>query len=93
MGDSTVTVNDALRLYDQWTLDPRVELVPEPRRVDKLFRRALVPVAAQSATKAIADCYLIGFAAEGGAHLVTLDKGLAGLARRQEVPVSLIRPV
>jgi toxin-antitoxin system PIN domain toxin len=92
MGDSTVTVNSALRLYDQWTLDPRVELVPEPRSIDSLFREALAPVAVQSATKAIADCYLIGFAAAAGAHLVTLDKGLAGLARRQRVLATLVRP-
>jgi predicted nucleic acid-binding protein len=40
-GDSVVTLNNALRLYDQWILDPRVELVPEPRRIDKVFRQAL----------------------------------------------------
>jgi hypothetical protein len=67
--------------------------VPEPRSIDKLFRQALVSVAAQPATKAVADCYLIGFAAAAGAHLVTLDKGVAGLARRQKVRVTLVRPV
>lgn len=93
MGDSTVTPQSALRLYDQWILDPRAELVPEPRRIERLFRQALAPVAAQPATKAIADCYLVGFAAAAGAHVVTLDKGLARIAKAQSVPFSLIRPV
>ena len=93
MGDSTITLNNALKLYDRWILDPRVELLPEPRRIDKLFRQALSPVAAQPATKAITDCYLIGFAAAAGAHIVTFDRGLAGMAKRQKVRVALIRPV
>jgi toxin-antitoxin system PIN domain toxin len=93
MGDSVVTVDGALRLYDNWTSDPRVELATEPRGVDKPFRRALSPVTTQSATKAIADCYLAGFAASAGAHLVTLDKALAALGRSQQVPATLIRPV
>jgi toxin-antitoxin system PIN domain toxin len=90
MGDSTVTVNTALKLYDQWVLDPRVEFAPEPRGIDKLFREILASVAVQPATKAIPDCYLIGFAAAAGAHLVTLDKGLARWAKGQRVPVTLI---
>jgi predicted nucleic acid-binding protein len=86
MGDSTATVNNALELYDRWILDPRVELASEPRSIDKLFRQALGPVA-------IADCYLIGFAAAAGAHIVTLDKGLAGSAKARRVPVTLIQPI
>jgi toxin-antitoxin system PIN domain toxin len=93
MGDSTITLKSALDLYDQWILDPRVELAPEPRLIDKPFRKALSPVSSQLATKAIADCYLVGFAAAAGARIVTLDKGLAGMAKRQKVPVALIRPV
>jgi predicted nucleic acid-binding protein len=53
IGDSTVTLSDALDLYDQWIRDPRVELAPEPRRIDKLFRQALSPVSRQPATKAL----------------------------------------
>jgi toxin-antitoxin system PIN domain toxin len=92
MGDSTVTLNSAIGLYDRWIEDPRVELMPEPRQIDKLFRQALSAVATQPATKAVADCYLIGFAAAAGAHIVTLDKGLAGMAKMQKVPFALIRP-
>jgi toxin-antitoxin system PIN domain toxin len=91
MGDSAVTVNDALKLYDQWANDPRVQFEPESRPTDKLFREALVPVADQMATKAIADCYLIGFAGACGARILTLDKGLAGLSKSRGVLVTLIR--
>jgi uncharacterized protein len=93
MGDSTITLDNALSLYDQWIRDPRVELASEPLGIEKRFRRALSPVSGQPATKAIADCYLVGFAAAAGAHIVTLDKGLAGIAKRQNVSVALIRPV
>ena len=93
MGGSTLTVSDALRLYDRWIRDPRTELAPEPPRMEKLFRQALAPVSSEAATKAIADCYLIGFAAATGAGIVTLDRGLAGIAKRQKVPVVLIRPI
>jgi toxin-antitoxin system PIN domain toxin len=93
MGESVVSVNDALEIYDEWILDPRVELAPEPRGVDRSFRRALAPLVSQSATKAIADCYLVGFAASYGAHIVTLDKGLAASARSQRVAATLLKPV
>ena len=93
MGDSTVTLDNALAVYDQWILDPRVELAAEPLGIDKQFRQALRPVSGRPATKAIADCYLAGFASAAGAHIVTLDKGLAGAARKQKVSVALIRPV
>jgi len=93
MGDSVVTVNGALQIYDQWILDPRVELATEPRGLDQPFRRALASVALQSATKAIADSYLTGFASASGAQVVTLDKGLAASARSQRVPVTLLRLV
>ncbi|MBV9036896.1 MAG: hypothetical protein JO182_20570 [Acidobacteriaceae bacterium] len=93
MGNSTVTVNEALKLYERWMHDPRVELVPEPRGMEKAFREALIPFALQPATKAIADCYLVGFAEASGAHLVTFDKGLASSAQARKVPVILIRSV
>jgi hypothetical protein len=76
MGDSTAAVSDALKVYDQWMRDPRVELSPEPRGIDRVFRQALEPVADRPATKVIAACYLVG---------------LAGLAKGRAVPVTLIR--
>jgi toxin-antitoxin system PIN domain toxin len=91
MGGSTVTVNGALELYDRWKQDPRVELAPEPRGTEALFRQAVAQFGRQPATKAVADCYLSGFAEAAGAHLVTFDRGLAGSARRRRVAVTLIR--
>ena len=92
MGDSTVTVAGALHLYDRWRQDPRVELAPEPRGAETLFRQATAPFALQPATKAIADCYLIGFAEAAGAQVVTFDRSLAAAQFRQ-VPVVLLEPV
>jgi toxin-antitoxin system PIN domain toxin len=92
MGDSLVTVREALKLYDQWGEDPRVTLVPEPRGMEQLFRHALAPFSRQSATKAIADCYLVGFAEAIDAGLVTFDRGLAGMANARTVSCTLIPP-
>ena len=92
MGDSTVSVSEALDLYDRWRRDPRVDLAQEPRGTEDWFRRALRPHAAAPATKAIADCYLIGFAAAAGARLVTFDKAFAAIAKAREVPVVQLRP-
>jgi toxin-antitoxin system PIN domain toxin len=90
MGDSTNTVAAALQLYDRWTEDPHVELVSEPRGAETLFRQAVAPFALQPATKAIADCFLIGFAEAIGAHVVTFDRGLAATAKFRHVPVALL---
>ncbi len=90
MGDSTFSLGKALEVFDRWNEDPRVALAAEPKAAETLFRLALVPFMLQPATKAIADCYLVGFAEAAGAHLVTLDKVLATTARYREVPVTLI---
>ncbi len=90
MGESTVTMNGALQLYDRWMRDPQVELMPEPSGIDLLFCQALERFGAQSATKAIADSYLVGFAEAGGTHLVTLDRGLAMTAQIRNVEVTLL---
>jgi len=73
MGDSTVMVAGALDLYDHWRQDPRVELASEPSSTEEHFRRALTLHATEPATKAVADCYLVGFAEAAGAQLVTFD--------------------
>ena len=70
--------------------DPRVELVAEPRGMEKAFREALALFVLQPATKAIADCYLVGFADARGAHLVAFDRGLANTAQGRKLPVTLI---
>ena len=60
--------------------DPRVEFYPEPRSVDIAFRRATSPFSDQAASKWIGDCYLLAFAHETGAALVTFDQALHKLA-------------
>ncbi len=93
MGDSTCSVDEALRLYDRWARDPRVEFASEPRGTEELFRRALAPIHRQQATKAIADSYLVGFAGAVGAELVTFDKSLARMASAQKLPAVLVPTV
>ena len=91
MGGSTFTLEAALEMFDKWMQDARVELMPEPRGTEARFRMAVGPMAHQPATKAINDCYLVGFAEAAGAHIVTSDKGLAKTAEYRDVPVTLIR--
>ena len=69
-----------------------MELAPEPRGAETLFRQATAPFALQPATKAIADCYLVGFAEAAGAQVVTFDRSLAATARFRQVPVALLEP-
>ena len=83
MGEETLTVARAWNVYEGWLDDPRVELHPEPANVDMAFRQATAPFAEQRASKWIGDCYLLAFAREIGATLVTFDKALLGLARKQ----------
>jgi len=33
MGDNTATITGALGIYDEWSLDPRVELAPGDIRI------------------------------------------------------------
>ncbi len=58
-----------------------MELHPEPRDIDSAFRLATAPFATQPASKWIGDCYLLAFAKQSGATLVTFDKALLRLAR------------
>ncbi len=90
MGDSTVTMAMALEIYDRWREDPRVELATELRGTEGFLRQALEPYSNQAATKAVADCYLVGFAEASGATILTFDKGLAANAAYRQVPVLLL---
>jgi len=82
MGEQTLTLERAWSVYDRWLDDPRVELYPEPRGLDGTFRKATAPVAAQPASKWIGDCYLLAYAKESHAALVTFDRALLELARK-----------
>ena len=69
--------------FQPYTLsDPRVEFYPEPRGLDAEFRAATEPLAMQTATKWIGDAYLLAYAKESAAALVTFDKSLYGFARK-----------
>ncbi len=82
MGEQTLTLERAWSVYDRWLDDPRVEFYPEPRGLDGTFRKATAPFAAQPASKWVGDCYLLAYAKENSASLVTFDRALLGLARK-----------
>jgi toxin-antitoxin system PIN domain toxin len=83
MGEEALTLGKAWEVYDGWLTDPRVGFYPEPRDVDASFRRATNPLAAQRAPKAVGDCWLVAFAMGINATLVTFDRALFELCRKQ----------
>jgi uncharacterized protein len=84
MGDYAHTVQTAWMIFDRWLADPRIQFHIESRNLDAAFRKATEPFANQRAPKWIGDCYLLAFARECGATLVTFDKALLSLARKQD---------
>jgi toxin-antitoxin system PIN domain toxin len=82
MGEQTLTLRKAWKVYDQWLNDPRVEFYPEPHGTELAFREATAPLAAKPAAKWVGDCYLLAYAKESGATLVTFDKALLGYAEK-----------
>jgi toxin-antitoxin system PIN domain toxin len=92
MGDSVLTVGEALEAYDRWLTDPRVEFCAEGFEVDAAFRRALAHYAAKPATKAVMDAYLLGVADAERATLVTFDKALKTAASARKVACVLLKP-
>jgi toxin-antitoxin system PIN domain toxin len=83
MGDQTLILRKAWSLYDRWLEDPRVAFYPEPRGVDAAFREVMVPLAGRQASNQVGDCWLLAFAREIGATLVTFDRPLHEYARKQ----------
>jgi len=83
MGEQTLTLRRAWALYDQWLKDPRVSFLPEPRGLDTVLRETMAPFAGKPATKAVGDCYLLAYAKQSPAVLVTIDQALYALARKQ----------
>jgi toxin-antitoxin system PIN domain toxin len=86
MGEQTQTIRKAWAVYDRWLEDPRVEFYPEPRNLDVAFRESTQPFAAQPASKAVGDCFLLAYAKEVQATLVTFDRALQEFARKQNFP-------
>ena len=84
MGDQTLTLHKAWDVYDRWLNDPRVEFYPEPRGLDAGFRQATAPFARKPASKWVGDCYLLAYAKQSHAALVTFDQALCDLARKQD---------
>lgn len=83
MGEQTLTLRRAWGVYDRWLEDPRVEFYPEPRNLDTAFRHITEPLAIRQAPKAVGDCFLLAYARELGATLVTFDQALHTFARKQ----------
>jgi toxin-antitoxin system PIN domain toxin len=86
MGDQILTLREAWQVYDHWLEDPRVEFYLEPRGVDSTFRKVTRPLSSLPASKAIGDCWLLAFAADIQATLVTFDIALCGHAKRLGQP-------
>jgi toxin-antitoxin system PIN domain toxin len=84
MGEQTLTLGKAWAVYDRWLKDPRVTFYPEPRHLDQAFREATAPFAGKAATKWVGDCYLLAWAVKSEAALVTFDRALYQLARKQD---------
>lgn len=83
MGEQTRTLRKAWGVYDRWLHDPRVEFYPEPRDLDAAFRETTTPFAGKAATKWVGDCYLLAYAKQCHASLVTFDRALFELAGKQ----------
>ena len=82
MGDLVLTTGEAWNAYDAWLNDPDVEFYPEPRSVEEALRNATASFTSQPASKWIGDCYLLAFAGETDTVLVTFDRALWQLAKR-----------
>ncbi len=82
MGTAVLTLGKAWADYERFLEDPRIDFFPEPGGIDAAFLEATVPHFGKPASKAVGDCYLLAFAKQSDAALVTFDKGLLELARK-----------
>jgi len=83
MGGQTLTLKSAWSVYERWLRDPRVEFYPEPRGLDVAFREATAPFDTKPASKWVGDCYLLAYAKQSDAALVTFDQALRAFARKR----------
>lgn len=90
MGNTLLSMRKAWATYDRWLRDPRVEFHPEPKGIEASFRRMVSPFSEKPASKWVGDCYLLAFAYESEAVLVTYDAALQRLASDVGCPV--LRP-
>lgn len=87
MGEQTLVLKEAWTVYDRWIADARVEFYPEPNGLDGVLREATQQFAQMSVPKWIGDCYLLAYAKHSSATLVTFDRALRELARKQHCAV------
>jgi uncharacterized protein len=84
-GPEAVSLNDAWRMYDAFTDDPRVTFTQEPEDLEELWRghtqgRLFSP-------KVWNDAFLAAFTQAAGLKLVTFDKGFV---QYQNVNVTIL---
>jgi toxin-antitoxin system PIN domain toxin len=89
MGAQTLTLREAWGAYDRWLEDPRVDFYPEPRGIDVAFRQATEPFGPRPASKWVGDCWLLAYAREIQATLVTFDRGLYEFAKKQDCSAAI----
>jgi toxin-antitoxin system PIN domain toxin len=82
MGERLMSLGEAWNTYDEWLLDPRVQFHPEPYGLDRTFREVTAPFSKQPVSKVVGDSYLLAFARQSGASLVTFDQALSKQARK-----------
>ena len=82
MGEQVLTIRKAWIVYERWLKDPRVEFYAESGNFDISFREAMAPLDSKPASKWVGDCYLLAYARESNAVLVTYDRALLEYADR-----------
>ena len=88
MKEAALTTMEAWAAYDLWLQDPRVEFHREPPSLETALRQATAPFAGQPASKQIGDSYLLAFAREAGATLITFDQTLCRHAAAFDCPAT-----
>jgi predicted nucleic acid-binding protein len=63
-----------------------VEFYPEPRAIDAEFRNTTAAFAGKTASKWVGDCYLLAYAQQSHASLVTFDRALYEFGHKQGHP-------
>ncbi|MBZ5521671.1 MAG: PIN domain-containing protein [Acidobacteriia bacterium] len=82
MGDEVKTQVEAWKGYDLLTSDSRVVFYPEPDAVAVEDEFRTLTTTARSTHQQFPDAYLAAFARVGGLTLVTFDRALSKLARK-----------
>lgn len=78
MGEQTVSLVDAWKLYDAILTDERIEFAAEPTNIEMTWRQ-MTQVDAKT-PNTWSDAYLAAFSVASGYELVTFDRGFAKFA-------------